>query len=458
VKGSFQDPQQRDTETDTTDKRRSKAKMTQPTEHRAVGGIKTLAFVLQAALVATILLMAAKPAHASTTFTVSVSGDAADANLNDTSCDTTLSILSSPCTLRAAVQEANDTPGADTINFNIPGNAAYKTISPDSGLPAINDEVTIDGYTQPGGSPNALAEGNDAVLKVELNGTDSGNSPGLDVSADTVIRGLVINRFKSAGVLISDEGDGSRIEGNFIGTDPSGMADLGNGGPGVSISSASEVTVGGGSPDARNLISGNDRNGVNISGYGTQNLVQGNYIGTTRAGAGALGNSYEGVYIAGVSDNIVGGVTKGAANTIAFNGGDGVYILRNSIFSNAGLGIVFHSRTANDPGDADIGPNERQNYPVLSSARTSANQTTIRGRLNSNPNETYTLQFFSNPPGTNEGKKFIGQMSVTTGADNRVSFTFRPAKKVGVGRAITATATDVDANTSEFSDPRTVAQ
>jgi hypothetical protein len=53
---------------------------------------------------------------------------------------------------------------------------------------------------------------------------------------------------------------------------------------------------------------------------------------------------------------------------------------------------------------------------------------------------------------------FIGQMSVTTGADNRVSFTFRPAKKVGVGRAITATATDVDANTSEFSGPRTVAQ
>ena len=112
-------------------------------------------------------------------------------------------------------------------------------------------------------------------------------------------------------VLISDDGDGSRIEGNFIGTDPTGMADLGNGAYGVGISGASQVTVGGGSPDARNLISGNDRNGVDISGDGSQNLVQGNYIGTTRAGAGALGNSNWGVFIAGVSDNIVGGATKG---------------------------------------------------------------------------------------------------------------------------------------------------
>jgi hypothetical protein len=67
--------------------------------------------------------------------------------------------LGGRCTLRAAIEEANDTAGDDTINFNIGGTGAGKTISPSSALPTITDTITIDGYTQTGASPSTLDEG-----------------------------------------------------------------------------------------------------------------------------------------------------------------------------------------------------------------------------------------------------------------------------------------------------------
>lgn len=70
---------------------------------------------------------------------------------------------------------------------------------------------------------------------------------------------------------------------------------------------------------------------------------------------------------------------------------------------------------------------------------------------------TYLIQFFSNPSG-NEGQKFIGQKSVTSDASGNATFTFSPASKVAVGRAITATATNENTgDTSEFSTPKKVA-
>src|ERR687884_202200 len=65
--------------------------------------------------------------------------------------------------LRQAILDANNTPGADTITFNIPG-SGVATISPDSELPNITEAVTINGYSQPGADPNTLAVGNNAVL------------------------------------------------------------------------------------------------------------------------------------------------------------------------------------------------------------------------------------------------------------------------------------------------------
>ena len=177
------------------------------------------------------------------------------------------------------------------------------------------------------------------------------------------------------------------------------------------------------------------------------------------------------------SNNPVGDGTAAGSNTIAFNGEDGVQIQfgtrnevsRNSIFSNVGLGINLfggfedaHGNTANDPGDVDSGANGLQNKPVITSAKTSSTKTTITGKLASTPNRGYDSEFYSNPAGTDEGKKFIGQKSiVNTDSAGNVTFTFSTSTKIPVGQTVTATARSVNfdasnGDTSEFSAARKV--
>ena len=237
----------------------------------------------------------------------------------------------SQCTLRAAIEEANATPGADTIDFDIGG--ASKTIKPDPALPTITDAVTIDGYTQPGASPNTLAEGNDAIIKVNLNGSDAGaDADGLRISAsDSTIRGLAIHRFDGSGVEIAGaDATGNRVEGNFVGTNDGGTVDSGNGVRGVFIDGAADNTVGGTQPDMRNVISGNDEDGILVFGFGaTGNRVEGNFIGTTADGSADLGNTEDGVLVHAASDTTVGGTAAGARNLISGNGGSGVFVFAN---------------------------------------------------------------------------------------------------------------------------------
>ena len=150
---------------------------------------------------------------------------------------------SGPGSLRQAIVDANTNPGTDTITFNIPGTGPH-TIQPTSALPTITDSVVIDGYTQPGASPNTNtpATGLNTVLMIELDGGNMGAN-GLHITAgDSTVRGLVINRFRSSpdvwasgiGILLDTSG-GNVIEGNFIGTDVTGTVDLGNSERGVAI-------------------------------------------------------------------------------------------------------------------------------------------------------------------------------------------------------------------------------
>ena len=401
--------------------------------------------------------------------------------------------------------------------------------------------MLIDGYTQPLSSPNTLTTGTNAALKIELNGTNASFGLQIHNASNSVIKGLVINRFSGAGIYVSGDSVGNRIEGNFIGTDPTGTLDRGNGGAGVSIydGPTKEMVVGGTTLAARNLISGNrggvetggdaisgvpaeahriqgnyigtDRSGTKdlgndfdgiflddtegiivggktavsrnvVSGNGAYGLeihaksnnavVLGNRIGTTASGTGALGNDEGGILVIGLNNSIGDGTSAGS-NTIAFNGQDGIMvsggggnaISRNSIFSNAGLGIDLvggfedaAGRTANDPGDVDSGPNRLQNTPVITSAKTVSGKTTIKGSLNSAGDVTYLVQFFSNPSG-DEGRNFIGKKNVTADAfSGNASFTFSPATAVAAGQTITATATDLrGGNTSEFSAAKKVA-
>jgi CSLREA domain-containing protein len=226
----------------------------------------------------------------------------------------------------------------------------------------------------------------------------------------------------------------------------------------------SNNTIGGTTSDARNVISGNLANGLVIGGDGENaNVVEGNYIGTDATGTAALGNG-DGVHMGGFN-NVIGGIMPGAANTIAFNEENGVAvdfgtgnaIQRNSIFSNGGLGIDLGGDgvTLNDPGDADSGPNKLQNFPVLRPVTSNGGGTTIQGTLNSTSKTTFTLEFFSNPTcdpsGFGQGKTFIGSTSVTTNAKGNANFAVHFPTTIPTGSVVTATATDPGGNTSEFS-------
>ena len=136
--------------------------------------------------------------------------------------------------------------------------------------------------------------------------------------------------------------------------------------------------------------------------------IYGNLIGTDASGTANLGNKGDGIDI-GTPNNTVGGTAAGAANVIAFNTKAGIGLEQlntdtgntfcaNSIYSNQGLGIDLGDTGVplqNKPGGPHVGPNRLQNYPVLTSASASSGGTTITGSLNSTPNQTFTIQFFS---------------------------------------------------------------
>lgn len=226
--------------------------------------------------------------------------------------------------LRQAILDANSM-GGGTIQFNISGGGVH-TISPLSALPTITQTVTIDGYTQSGSSANTNPPtmGLNTVLQIELSGVNSGtNFSGLTINApNCIVRGLVINRFVHDGIDVCT--NGNVVEGNFIGTNPAGTAALpnGSGGNGAIIfgfcGTPSTCTVGGTTPDARNLISGNIGTGIGL-GNGSGNTVQGNLIGTDVTGTLALGNSGVGVGSGG-SNDLIGGTTVAARNIISANG------------------------------------------------------------------------------------------------------------------------------------------
>jgi titin len=261
---------------------------------------------------------------------------------------------------------------------------------------------------------------------------------------------------------------GNVVQGNLIGTDVTGTTVLGNTVDGLIVhSDAYGNTIGGTAAGARNVISGNGRYGAHIGGEHTeQNVVQGNYIGTDLASAVALGNGSDGVHLAyGTFNNTIGGASEGAVNTIAFNGGDGVSvesgtgntILSNRIFLNTDLGIDLGPGgvTPNDPYDADLGANNLQNFPVLTSAAPNGGNTAIAGSINSTSGTAFRIEFFSSgtcdPSGHGEGRDLLGSTAVTTDASGDADIAVTFPIVIPVGQFITATATDPNDNSSEFS-------
>jgi hypothetical protein len=465
---------------------------------------RAAAFAFAAAMICALLLLfgsqaTIKPAHAATTFTVDRSDDP---ELTAASTADECTAADNDCSLRGAITAANNTSGADTINFAIPG-SGVKTIlvdgkddSTSTDLPVITEAVTINGYTQTGASENtntSLAQGTNANLLIELSGAFLTSSNGLmQINAsDVVVKGLALKCYNT-GIAIQPGGSRAVIEGNFIGTNASGATVPCLSNNGINVFGGGANTFGGKDPADRNLISGNLVHGLNIADNGG-NTIQGNLIGTNANGTEGLGNQI-GVGI-GSPNNIVGGDNAdsdnaGEGNRIAFNGSDGVQvrggrnnpfavgnrILNNSIFSNGNLGIDLDGSpltspnpdadgvTANDRKDRDTGPNTLQNFPRLASATTAdSGITTIKGTLNSRPRKTFLIQFFSsetkNSAGFAEGKTWVGQVTKMTNREGKFSFSLDTVLPTGEN-LVTATATSLDTSTmpatpidtSEFSN------
>jgi Domain of unknown function (DUF5050)/WD40-like Beta Propeller Repeat len=378
---------------------------------------------------------------------------------------------------RQAITDSNNAAGTDTISFNIAG-AGVRTITPLSPLPTITGSAIIDATTQPGFA---------GVPLIELNGVSAGNTNGFVINSnDSTLRGFIINRFQSSGIIIN--GNNNTVAGNFIGTSANGMAPLANNFGGVLIfSPASNNLIGGATAADRNVISGNQITGLAIQSASTVppatgNRVQGNFIGVAADGITPLGNTagsqvgWGVVILRLASANLIGGTGSGEGNIIANNAGPGVQIsgtaapngpavansvLNNSIYNNGGLGIDLQTTgvTLNDLNDTDAGSNNLQNFPTLTAVNESGSNTTIQGSLNSVPNTSFLIQFFSSPAcdssGYGEGRIFVGSANVTTaGSGNAViSSTFTGVPTTGY---LTSVATRLDGgnnplDTSEFS-------
>ena len=240
-------------------------------------------------------------------------------------------------TLRDAITQANATTAADTITFS-----GALTITPTAPLPAITAPLTIDGYTGSGAIQNTAATGSgfNGTLVVELNGSMAGDSAiGLRISASNcLVQGLVINRFQSAGIRI-DAGTGSRIFGNFIGTDINGTAALGNFDRGILIVGSTGNQIGNTTVANSNVISGNSGTGISITGNGSA-IVRRNFIGTDKNGTADLGNTQDGVRIVDSSGSTIGGDTATSRNIISGNDANGVAVVQSATTTSASGNIV----------------------------------------------------------------------------------------------------------------------
>lgn len=314
------------------------------------------------------------------------------------------------------------------------------------------------------GSGVVLASsGSMGTTMVTKNNTIGGTTPGA---------GNVISGNGKYGIYFGGAGP-NQVLGNYIGTNASGTVAMANGLDGIAVVDAEGNTIGGTASGAGNVISGNTRIGIIVSGTKSKKTkVQGNLIGTDPTGTSAVGNGNSGVRIDQGSENTIGGTAVGAGNVIAFNGSAGVAvstgtgnaILSNAIFSNTGLGIDLgvvpgtsnpNGMTPNDVGDGDTGPNGLQNFPVLGTFGTSGGTPTVQGTLNSAASSAFRVELFVNAAcdvsGYGEGATYLGSTTATTAGTGNASFSINVSGSVAKGEYLTATATDGSDNTSELS-------
>ncbi|MEI2775500.1 MAG: CSLREA domain-containing protein [Tetrasphaera sp.] len=266
------------------------------------------------------------------TFVVNSTADAPD-SANDGLCKTSTNV----CTLRAALTEAGRASGHAEIDFNIPG-GGVKTIAPATKLPGLTNPAgtTIDGYTQPGASPNTAAKISNASIMIEIKGKGPNGFDGLSITTpNNTIRGLSIYLFAKHLALSGNAADNNDIVGNYICTNAAGTYKY----PSTHTKSLGMVLDRGpsgnhiGTPALadRNVFSGCGHRAVTLSFAPTSgNYIQNNIMGLNPAGTAALSNGSQGVDINYTSGNFVGGLGANEGNVLSANRGAGVEVSHGS--------------------------------------------------------------------------------------------------------------------------------
>ncbi|GEM_PF-2008450 len=378
------------------------------------------------------------------------------------------------------------------------GNLNGIEILPEVGLGGTPSYITIGGSTS--AAMNLISGNTSGGITFFPDGTGGvgnviiGNLIGTDISGTAKIPnvrcGIFVQKYadNNAGILIggvySDSGNiisgnyqfgiwmrgsgvkNNFIRGNYIGTSKeslSGISALENQYAGIFLDNAPANTVGGETPVAGNVIGSNGGEGIAIIGdTATGNSIRNNWIGTNPADIVNLGNQGHGIYIE-ASQTVVGDVN--GTNIIAHNHNRGIFIYSgtkntirfNSIHDNDSLGIDLSPErlTPNDRKDVDTGANNLQNFPLLDSASLSGNSIHIKGRFDSEPNTQYTIDFFKNKNRNashfGEGEKYIGSVTVQCDTGGRKDLDVILPEPVSGDEFITATSTDSQGNTSEFS-------
>ncbi|MFI5381043.1 MAG: MBG domain-containing protein [Tepidisphaerales bacterium] len=330
------------------------------------------------------------------------------------------------------------------------------------------DGITLDGPsgvlvsgnfigTNAAGNAIADAGGNNlgnAGNGISINFGASNDTVGGSDAAD---RNLISGNADGVRIATNATSSGILVQGNYIGTDADGATALSNVSNGVTVQGSNVNIIG-------NVLSGNGAYGAQL--LGDSNTVQGDLIGTQADGIGPLGNPYfDGILIAG-SNNTIGGVQAGQGNTIAFNYGDGVAVQSgtgnsirgNSIYSNSvpdnsypsiGIDLGYDGVTLNDSA-GHVGPNNFQDFPVITSAAVQEGTTTLHATLSGAAGgeivDFYTSKS-ADPTGYGQGQFYLGSAVVDTNGACALAVSNVPAGQ----NFFTATATDSLGNTSEFS-------
>jgi parallel beta-helix repeat protein len=409
---------------------------------------------------------------------------------------------SGPGSLRDAITRANATPSDDRIKFTVTG-----VLTPATPYPTTVGMIAIDSETPPlihavplveidasalsvpvfhltsgsylhafaiHGDHGAAVEAGDAAIigncfiGTDLTGaTQMPNGTGILVTGAGVrlISNLISGN--TTGVEITATAVGASIYDNRIGFSNSGAYAIPNG-VGVNVSgNASSSGLAIGVQGLPNAISGNTGAGIRIASFNSVTIL-GNYIGTADYTGKAMGNGGGGIELAGssncsITENVI---ANNSGTAIWIGGGSGPQnhnlISKNTIARNGfgvDLGDTRDGHTANDALDGDGGPNGLLNHPVITMAvdnnTAPTPSATINGTLSAAPSSSYAVELFVNPNCQSgdygAAETYLTTLNVTTDSSGNATFsgTFN---SLFAGRAVSATATDAQNNTSELSN------